>query len=66
MNIPFQLAKPELDALFLQQAAAQGLVALKGHRFVGGMRASMYNAMPMAGARALVDFMTRFAAEHRA
>ena len=66
MNIPFQLAKPELDALFLQQAAAQGLVALKGHRFVGGMRASMYNAMPMAGARALVDFMTRFAAEHHA
>ncbi|MCC5878663.1 MAG: 3-phosphoserine/phosphohydroxythreonine transaminase [Idiomarina sp.] len=65
MNIPFQLAKPELDPLFLEQAASQGLVALKGHRFVGGMRASMYNAMPMQGARALVDFMTRFAQQHR-
>lgn len=64
MNIPFQLAKPELDQAFLQQAAAQGLVALKGHRFVGGMRASMYNAMPYEGAQALVDFMTRFAKEH--
>lgn len=64
MNIPFQLAQPELDSLFLEQAAAQGLLALKGHRFVGGMRASMYNAMPLAGAQALVDFMTRFAKQH--
>ena len=64
MNIPFQLARPELDSLFLEQAAAQGLLALKGHRFVGGMRASMYNAMPLAGAQALVDFMTRFASQH--
>lgn len=66
MNIPFQLAQPELDSLFLEQAAAQGLLALKGHRFVGGMRASMYNAMPLAGAQALVDFMTRFAKQHHA
>lgn len=64
MNIPFQLAKPELDSVFLSQAAEQGLIALKGHRFVGGMRASMYNAMPYAGAQALVDFMTRFAQQH--
>lgn len=65
MNVPFQLAKPELDSVFLQQAEAEGLVALKGHRFVGGMRASMYNSMPYEGAKALVDFMTRFASEHR-
>lgn len=60
MNIPFQLRDDKLDALFLQQAQAEGLMSLKGHRFVGGMRASMYNAMPFAGAQALVDFMTRF------
>lgn len=65
MNVPFQLAKPELDSEFLTQAANQGLIALKGHRFVGGMRASMYNAMPLAGTQALVDFMTRFAQQHR-
>lgn len=65
MNVPFQLAKPELDDEFLTQAAAHGLLALKGHRFVGGMRASMYNAMPLEGAYALVDFMTRFAQQHR-
>jgi phosphoserine aminotransferase len=65
MNIPFQLAKPELDNEFLQQAEQQGLVALKGHRFVGGMRASMYNAMPYEGAKALVDFMTVFAQQHK-
>ncbi|RUO31707.1 phosphoserine transaminase [Aliidiomarina sedimenti] len=65
MNVPFQLAKPELDATFLKEAAEEGLVALKGHRFVGGMRASMYNAMPYEGTRALVDFMTRFAQRNR-
>ncbi|RUO44036.1 phosphoserine transaminase [Aliidiomarina taiwanensis] len=64
MNVPFQLENPELDSLFLQQAKAEGLLALKGHRFVGGMRASMYNAMPYEGAKALVDFMTRFAKEN--
>ncbi|MBA5763066.1 3-phosphoserine/phosphohydroxythreonine transaminase [Vibrio sp. 404] len=62
MNVPFQLAKPELDELFLQQAEARGLVALKGHRAVGGMRASMYNAMPLEGVQALVDFMREFEA----
>ncbi len=64
MNVPFQLAKPELDELFLQQAEARGLVALKGHRAVGGMRASMYNAMPLEGVQALVDFMREFEAEN--
>ncbi|OBT13459.1 phosphoserine transaminase [Vibrio sp. UCD-FRSSP16_10] len=64
MNVPFQLAKPELDALFLEQAEAKGLVALKGHRAVGGMRASIYNAMPEEGVAVLVKFMHDFAAEH--
>ncbi|RUO38412.1 phosphoserine transaminase [Aliidiomarina shirensis] len=65
MNIPFQLADSNLDTLFLEQARAEGLVALKGHRFVGGMRASMYNAMPVDAAKALVDFMTRFEKAHK-
>ncbi len=60
MNVPFQLAKPELDALFLEQAEAKGLVALKGHRAVGGMRASIYNAMSEEGVNALVEFMGEF------
>lgn len=64
MNVPFQLAKPELDGLFLQQAAERGMVALKGHRVVGGMRASIYNAMPLEGVQALVDFMKEFEAEN--
>lgn len=62
MNVPFQLAKPELDGLFLEQAKARGLVALKGHRAVGGMRASIYNAMPLEGVLALVEFMQEFEA----
>ncbi|WP_369744110.1 3-phosphoserine/phosphohydroxythreonine transaminase [Pseudidiomarina sp. PP-1MA] len=60
MNIPFLLADSSLDNAFLEQAAAAGLVGLKGHRFVGGMRASIYNAMPMAGVDALVEFMAEF------
>ncbi|UTV28670.1 3-phosphoserine/phosphohydroxythreonine transaminase [Photobacterium atrarenae] len=63
MNVPFQLKNPQLDALFLEQAEAAGLKALKGHRAVGGMRASIYNAMPIEGVRALVDFMAKF--EHQ-
>ncbi|EGU38075.1 phosphoserine aminotransferase [Vibrio ichthyoenteri ATCC 700023] len=62
MNVPFQLAKPELDEAFLAQAKVRGLVALKGHRAVGGMRASIYNAMPLEGVQALVDFMREFEA----
>ncbi|WCP66038.1 3-phosphoserine/phosphohydroxythreonine transaminase [Vibrio tubiashii] len=64
MNVPFQLAKPELDALFLEQAEQRGLVALKGHRAVGGMRASIYNAVPLEGVQALVEFMQEFEAQH--
>ncbi|CAG20837.1 3-phosphoserine/phosphohydroxythreonine transaminase [Photobacterium profundum] len=60
MNAPFQLKKPELDSKFLEQADAAGLKALKGHRVVGGMRASIYNAMPIEGVQALVDFMRQF------
>ncbi|KMV32098.1 MFS transporter [Photobacterium swingsii] len=64
MNVPFQLKNPDLDALFLQQADVAGLVALKGHRAVGGMRASIYNAMPIEGVQALVTFMARFEQEN--
>ena len=60
MNVPFTLADPELDATFLQEAGQAGLVTLKGHRSVGGMRASIYNAMPEEGVRALADFMLDF------
>ena len=64
MNVPFQLAKPELDEAFLKQASERGLVSLKGHRSVGGMRASIYNAMPIEGVKALVEFMREFAADN--
>lgn len=60
MNIPFTLATPELDAGFLKQAEQAGLMNLKGHRSVGGMRASIYNAMSVEGVQALVDFMAEF------
>jgi phosphoserine aminotransferase len=62
MNVPFTLADPALDAEFLAGAAERGMVQLKGHRSVGGMRASIYNAMPLEGVRALVDYMAEFAA----
>jgi phosphoserine aminotransferase len=64
MNIPFTLAKPELDDTFLAEAKGEGLVTLKGHRSVGGMRASIYNAMPETGVLALVDFMREFERRH--
>jgi len=60
MNIPFTLADAELDAAFLSGAKEAGLVTLKGHRSVGGMRASIYNAMPEAGVDALISFMADF------
>ena len=60
MNVPFTLADAELDASFLSQAAEAGLRNLKGHRSVGGMRASIYNAMPLDGVQALVNFMGDF------
>lgn len=61
MNVPFTLANAELDGRFLQEAAEAGLVNLKGHRSVGGMRASIYNAMPEEGVAALIEFMENFA-----
>ena len=64
MNVPFSLADARLDAAFLAGAEARGLTQLKGHRLVGGMRASIYNAMPLAGVRALVDYMQEFARTH--
>jgi phosphoserine aminotransferase len=60
MNIPFTLADPSLDAAFIAESAAAGLANLKGHRSVGGMRASIYNAIPQAGVDALVNFMADF------
>jgi phosphoserine aminotransferase len=62
MNVPFRLVDPELDADFLAGAAKHDLVELKGHRSVGGMRASLYNAMPIEGVQALVNYMSEFAA----
>ena len=64
MNIPFTLNNAELDADFLAAAKAAGLVTLKGHRSVGGMRASIYNAMPEEGVDALISFMQEFAQQH--
>ncbi len=64
MNVPFTLADDALDACFLKEAAEAGLQTLKGHRSVGGMRASIYNAMPEAGVEALVAFMADFAQRH--
>jgi len=60
MNVPFTLANADLDAEFLKQASERGLKTLKGHRSVGGMRASIYNAMPEAGVDALIEFMAEF------
>ncbi len=61
MNVPFTLANSELDAAFLAEAKAAGLVSLKGHKSVGGMRASIYNAVSLEGVQVLVDFMNDFA-----
>jgi phosphoserine aminotransferase len=64
MNVTFTLAKPELDLTFLEHAAEAGLKNLKGHRVHGGMRASLYNAMPLAGVDALIAFMREFERRH--
>jgi len=66
MNIPFvtteqdEAKKAELETRFVKEAAAAGLINLAGHRLVGGMRASMYNAMPIEGVKALIDFLKKF------
>jgi phosphoserine aminotransferase len=64
MNVPFKLKDEALDEPFLKGAQALGLVQLKGHRSVGGMRASIYNAMPVDGVRALVQYMQDFEKQH--
>ncbi|WP_297326052.1 3-phosphoserine/phosphohydroxythreonine transaminase [Nitrosomonas sp.] len=64
MNVPFTLQDPALDGDFLKQAASNGLIQLKGHRSVGGMRASIYNAMPLEGVAKLAAFMKEFASQH--
>lgn len=64
MNVPFTLANPELDDTFIKEAKAANLTTLKGHRSVGGMRASIYNAMPIEGVEALVGFMQEFERKH--
>jgi phosphoserine aminotransferase len=64
MNVPFKLHDAALDEAFLKGAKENGMVQLKGHRSVGGMRASIYNAMPVAGVQALVDYMKAFEARH--
>ena len=64
MNVPFTTSDNELDRLFVSQAAGAGLANLEGHRSVGGMRASIYNAMPAAGVDALIDFMQDFQRRH--
>lgn len=64
MNVPFVTGDKDLDALFVKEAKAAGFENLKGHRSVGGMRASIYNAMPIEGVQALVDFMKKFEEVH--
>ena len=64
MNVPFKLKDESLDDAFLKGAQARGMVQLKGHRSVGGMRASIYNAMPIDGVKALVTYMKEFEAQH--
>jgi phosphoserine aminotransferase len=64
MNVTFKTGDPDLDAKFVKEAKAAGLVNLKGHRSVGGMRASIYNAMPIEGVEKLVEFMKKFAREN--
>ncbi len=65
MNVPFVTGNKDLDAQFVKESKAAGLENLKGHRTVGGMRASIYNAMPMAGVEALIDFMKKFEMENK-
>lgn len=65
MNVPFVLPTEELNAKFIEEAKAEGMENLKGHRTVGGMRASIYNAMPLEGVQKLVDFMKKFEAENK-
>ncbi len=65
MNVPFVAPNADLDAKFVAEATKAGLVSLKGHRITGGMRASIYNAMPIEGVKALIDFMKKFEMENK-
>ena len=65
MNVTFRLANTDLEAKFLEQSATRNLASLKGHRSVGGYRASIYNAMPVEGVEALRDFMLDFRKENK-
>lgn len=65
MNVPFTTPTPELDAQFVAEAGKEGLVSIKGHRLVGGMRASIYNAMPVEGIKKLIEFMAKFEKNNR-
>jgi phosphoserine aminotransferase len=65
MNVPFVTGSEELDAKFVKEAKALGFENLKGHRTVGGMRASIYNAMPIQGVKSLVEFMKKFEEENK-
>lgn len=64
MNVPFVTDSEELNAKFIKEAKALGFENLRGHRSVGGMRASIYNAMPIEGVKTLVEFMKKFEAEN--
>ena len=64
MNVAFRTGDKDLDAEFVKGASERGLLNLKGHKIAGGMRASMYNAMPIEGAKALLDYMKEFEANH--
>ena len=65
MNVPFILPNDELNSKFIAEAKSKGFVNLKGHRTVGGMRASIYNAMPVEGIKKLVEFMGKFEIENK-
>ena len=65
MNVPFVTGDETLDAKFVKEATAAGFVNIKGHRTVGGMRASIYNAMPIEGVEKLVEFMKKFEEENQ-
>ena len=65
MNVPFVTGSAELDAEVVKATKAAGYDNLKGHKSVGGLRASIYNAMPKEGVEALVEFLTKFEAEHK-
>lgn len=64
MNVTFRTASAELDAEFVRGAAAKGIMNIKGHKIAGGMRASLYNAMPLEGVKTLIDYMKEFETDH--